>query len=70
MERDNIYDFFIQADNGEVYLKIDAVFGFPDKDTQSRIEIKSGKYAVRGQVFISTGDVYNSFNNLRTVIRN
>ena len=68
MDRDNIDDFFIQADNGQIYLKIDQAFGFPTDtchwggyDTQSRIEIKSANYSVKGQVYISTGNIYNFF---------
>jgi hypothetical protein len=68
MDRDYIDDFFIQADSGQLYFKIDKVFGFPINtctwggyDTQSRIEIKSGNYLVKGQVYISTGNIYNFF---------
>jgi len=68
MDRDNIDDFFIQAETGQIYFKIEKVFGFPDEtcywggyDTQSRIEIKSSIYSVKGQVFISTGNIYNFF---------
>lgn len=71
MERDYIDDFLIQADNGQLYLKIDKVFGFPTNtctwggyDTQSRIEIKSGNYLVKGQVYISTGNIYNFFRQI------
>jgi hypothetical protein len=68
MDRDNIDDFFIQADNGQIYLEIDEAFGFPTTtcywggyDTQSRIEVKSGNYSVKGRVYISTGNIYNFF---------
>lgn len=71
MDRDSIDDFFIQAENGQIYLKIDKAFGFPTStcpwggyDTQSRIEIKSGNYSVKGQVYISTGNIYNFFLQL------
>jgi membrane-bound lytic murein transglycosylase len=71
MDRDNIDDFFIQADKGEIHLKIDTPFDFPDRtchwggyDTQSRIEIKSSNYSVKGQVYISTGNIYNFFRQL------
>jgi hypothetical protein len=68
MDRDHIDDFFIQADNGQIYFKIDEAFGFPTStchwggyDTQSRIEIVSGNYSVKGQVYISTGNLYDFF---------
>lgn len=66
MDRDNIDDFLIKADNGQIYLKIDQVFGFPADtchwggyDTQSRIEIQSANYSVKGQLYISTGNLYD-----------
>ena len=71
MDRDNIDAFYIRAENGEIYLKIDTVFRFPEDtchwggyDTQSRIEIKSANYSVKGQVYISTGNIYNFFRQL------
>lgn len=68
MDRENIDDFFIQADNGKIYFKIEDVPDFPTKtdyhggyDTRSRIEIKSGSYSVKGQIYISTGNIYHFF---------
>lgn len=76
MDRDHIDDFFIQADNGQIYFKIDEAFGFPTitchwggYDTQSRIEIKSGNYSVKGQVYISTGNIYKFFQQLEECYR-
>ena len=68
MDRENIDEFSIHADNGQIYLKIDEAFGFPTStchwggyDTQSTIEIRSGNYSVKGQVYISTGNIYDFF---------
>jgi hypothetical protein len=76
MDTDNIDDFFIQADSGQIYFKIDRVFGFPTStchwggyDTQSEIEIKSGNYSVKGQVYISTGNIYSFFRQFEECYR-
>jgi hypothetical protein len=76
MDRDYIDDFLIQANDGHIYLKIETAFEFPTNtchwggyDTQSRIEIRSGNYSVNGQVYISTGNLYDFFRQFEECYR-
>ncbi len=76
MDIDNLDDFFIQADNGQIYFKIEEAPGFPTDtdyyggyDTRSRIEIKSGNYSVKGQIYITTGNLYNFFRQFEECYR-
>ncbi len=72
MNENYVFDFCIQSESGKIHLKIDKIFGFPEKtchwggyDTISTIEIKSSSYSVKGLVCISTGDIYNFFQELK-----
>ncbi len=65
MKLDNEKEFFLRGDNGHVHLKILEVFGFPMKtshsggyDTLSSIEIISKGYKANGELYISTGEIY------------
>ena len=58
--------------NGDYFrLTIEEVQGFPKEtspfggyETQSTIEIKSGSYAVKGNVWITTGNIYSLYERL------
>jgi hypothetical protein len=58
--------FVIKADNGEYFsLQISKVFGFPidtvhwgGYDTLSLIEIKTRYFTAKGEIFITTGELY------------
>ena len=71
MKKESEYEFLLRAENGQIYLKIDEVFGFPMEtchwggyDTRSSIEINSSNYSVRGTVYISTGELYQFYTEL------
>jgi hypothetical protein len=66
MERDYEDEFILKADNGHFSLKIVEVLGFPKTtspwggyDTKSTVEIISSNYSVRGDLYISTGELFN-----------
>src|SRR5687767_13225840 len=68
MSNDNIDAFLIRADDGQIYFKIEESPGFPTRtdyyggyDTRSKIEITSGNYSVKGNLNISTGNLYHFF---------
>lgn len=65
-------EFLLRADNGFIHIKFETVFGFPDKtshwggyDTKSIIEIVTGSYSAKGQLYISTGNFYDFFVKLK-----
>ena len=73
MERDYKNEFILRADNGQFRLKIIEVFGFPDTtshwggyDTVSVVEIVSSNYSVKGELYISTGQLLTFYEQLRT----
>ena len=73
MERDYEDEFILRSDNGLIHLKINEVFGFPDTtcpwggyDTKSTIEIISSNYSAKGEVYISTGELYEFYEQLKT----
>jgi hypothetical protein len=66
-------EFSIKGENGD-YLKISLkeVHGFPEStspfggyDIDSFIEIKVGSYSVQGNLWITTGNIYDFFNGLQ-----
>jgi len=72
MERDYEDEFLIRAENGYLHLKIENVIGFPHKlcswggyDTKSAIEIISSGCSVKGEIYISTGIIYNFYVKLK-----
>lgn len=72
MQRDYEDEFILRADNGHFYLKIIEVFGFPKTtspwggyDTKSSVEIISSNYSVKGELYISTGELFTFFEQLR-----
>ena len=72
MERDYDDEFILTAENGQIYFKIENVFDFPEKtspfggyDTQSKIEITSSNYSVAGHLYITTGEIYSFYKQLK-----
>ena len=65
-------NFSIQAENGSFELTINDVFDYPEKtcywggyDTFSAVEIKSSNYTAKGQINISTGEIYEFYKQLQ-----
>lgn len=76
MTEESFYDyedeFLLRAENGHIYIKFEKVFDFPNKtspwggyDTKSYIEILSGTYSAKGELYISTGNFYDFFVKLK-----
>jgi hypothetical protein len=72
METDYDDEFIIRADNGQVYFKIETVYDFPEKtssfggyDTQSRLEITCSNYSVNGNLYITTGEIFEFYKQLK-----
>lgn len=65
-------EFTIYAKQGFVRIALTTVFGYPEQtsafggyDTQSTLEIKSGGFSVLTELYVSTGDIYNFFEQLK-----
>lgn len=63
--------FNIIGKKGYVLIKFLEVYGFPDStsfaggyDVKGSIEIKSGGYSACGELWFSTGEIYNFFSGL------
>jgi hypothetical protein len=72
MERDYEHEFTLRADNGRFHLRIIEVFGFPETkshwggfDTMSGVEIISSSYSVKGELYISTGELLTFYEQLK-----
>jgi hypothetical protein len=72
MDKDSKNQFTLIAENGHFSLKITEVFGFPKStshwggyDTHSVLDIRSSNYLVRGSLFISTGELYTFYEQLK-----
>jgi len=67
-----MYEFFLRGNQGcFVSITIDEVFGFPNLtshfggyDVRGSVEIKSGNYYVKGELWFSTGEIYEFYNQL------
>ncbi|HSZ34977.1 MAG TPA: hypothetical protein VK772_16790 [Puia sp.] len=65
-------EFVIPAENnGQFTLKIQSVFGFPDRtcywggyDTLSYVEVQTENYLAKGEIYISTGQIFEFFDQL------
>lgn len=62
----------IKGDNGFLRIRIQQMFGFPEStspfggyDTESVIEIKSSNYYIKGLIWITTGDLYSFYQELK-----
>jgi hypothetical protein len=69
---ENLDSFKIIATEGFLSLRIRKVFGYPKEtchwggyDTQSEIEIKALSYSVKSLICISTGNIYEFYNQFR-----
>lgn len=63
--------FEIKGDNGLIRIEIDKVFGFPNQtshfsgyECQADIEIKIPSYHVKGDFYISTGEIFRFYEEL------
>ncbi|MCY9669211.1 hypothetical protein M5X11_30530 [Paenibacillus alginolyticus] len=67
-----MYVFFLRGNQGcFVRITFDEVFGFPKLtspfggyDVRGTVEIKSGNYCVKGELWFSTGEIYEFYNQL------
>lgn len=65
-------EFVIRGKQGcFIKITLDEVFGFPNMtshaggyDTRGTVEIKSGNFYVKGQLWFSTGETYEFYNQL------
>lgn len=62
----------IKGENGYLKIEIQRMFGFPEStspfggyDTESVIEIKSSSYYIKGLIWITTGDLYSFYQELK-----
>lgn len=62
----------IKGENGYLKIQMQKMFGFPEStspfggyDTESIIEIKSSNYYIKGQIWITTGDLYSFYQELK-----
>jgi hypothetical protein len=62
----------IKGENGYLKIQIQKMFGFPEStspfggyDTESIIEIKSSNYYIKGLIWITTGDLYSFYKELK-----
>ncbi len=72
MEIDYDNNFILRSDNGLFQLTIMTVFGFPEStchwggyDTKSTVEIVSSNYSVKGELYISTGELFTFYEQLK-----
>lgn len=70
-------EFQIYAKQGFVRIELTKVFGYPERtcafggyDTRSTLEIKSGGFSVLTNFHVSTGDIYNFFEQLKNCYEN
>ena len=67
-----MFDFVVRGKNGSfILITIDEAFDFPNStshfggyDVKGMVEIKSGSYYVKGELWFSTGEVYQFYNQL------
>ncbi len=69
--------FEIIGENGFIRIYLTKVLGFPDTtsffggyDTESTIEIKSSSYYLKGFVWITTGNIFDFFQELEKCQKN
>lgn len=62
----------IKGENGYLKIQIQKMYGFPEStspfggyDTESVIEIKSSNYYIKGLIWITTGDLYSFYQELK-----
>lgn len=72
----SVNEFFIKGKEGFIRIELKEVFGFPDLtsnfggyDVQGRIEIKSGNYYVNGELWFTTGEIYEFHEQLASCYR-
>ncbi|MCM3630566.1 hypothetical protein M3194_24850 [Paenibacillus glycanilyticus] len=67
-----LLDFIVRGKQGSfIRITLDEIFGFPTTtshfggyDVKGSTEIKSGSYYVNGEVWFSTGDTYEFYNQI------
>lgn len=64
-------EFELAGNGGYIKIAIDYVFGFPDEigywggyDVNANIDIKAGDFAVKSNMYMSTGDIFNFYTAL------
>lgn len=65
-------EIVIKGENGFLRIQIQKNFRFPEStspfggyDTESIIEIKSSNYYIKGLIWITTGDLYSFYKELK-----
>ena len=73
MDRDYEDEFYLITEDGQIYLKLMEVFGYPSEtsflggyDTRTLIDIQLGNYSGKGTVDISTGQLYKFLQELKS----
>lgn len=69
--------FKIEGINGYIQININEVFDFPNRtsafggyDAKGTIDIKTGNYRVIGELWLSTGEIYNFYISLKESCKN
>ncbi|GAB3329455.1 hypothetical protein GCM10027299_32830 [Larkinella ripae] len=64
-------NFSIEGKHGFIKIEIEEVFGYPNRtchwggyETKSKLSFRSGTYAVEGDIWLSTGEIFNFYNDL------
>ncbi|GAB4019861.1 WapI family immunity protein [Spirosoma koreense] len=64
-------NFSIQGEHGFIKIEIEEVFGYPNRtchwggyETKSKLAFRNGAYVVEGNIWLSTGEIYNFYNDL------
>lgn len=64
--------FKLEGKNGYILVKLVEVYGFPNNtsfaggyDVKGSVEIKSSSYSACGELWFSTGEIYNFFSLLK-----
>lgn len=64
-------EFLLKAENGFVRIALKNIYGYPNEtchwggyDSKSTIEIVCSNYNVLGELYISTGEIYNFYQSL------
>lgn len=64
--------FRIAAKQGHIEIQLEEVYGFPEAtshfggyDARASVEIKSGNYSVKGEMYVTTGEISLFYDQLK-----
>ncbi|KON68863.1 hypothetical protein AKG34_08715 [Peribacillus butanolivorans] len=73
---DKVHEFKIDGKQGFIQIELNEVYGFPNEtsylggyDVKGKIDIKSGNYYVNGELWFSTGQVFEFYTQLQKCYR-